>query len=109
MHRTLIVARMKPDAERTVAEVFARSDGTDLPRLVGVRSRTLYRFHDLYMHLIEADGPVGPAVDRVRDNALFRGINEELSEYIDAYDPTTWRGPADAMASEFYRWDDRSS
>jgi cyclase len=109
MHRTLIVARMKPDAERAVADVFARSDGTELPRLIGVRSRTLYRFHDLYMHLIEADAPVGPAVERVRDNALFRQVNEELSDYIDPYDPMTWRGPADAMASEFYRWDDRPS
>ncbi|MGC9668392.1 TcmI family type II polyketide cyclase [Planosporangium sp. 12N6] len=104
-HRTLIVARMKPESEGAVAEIFARSDRTDLPRLVGVRSRTLFRFHDLYMHLIEADSPVGPAVDRVRDDALFRRVNEELSAHIDPYDPATWRGPADAMATEFYRWE----
>jgi cyclase len=105
MFRTLIVARMKPQADPAVAGIFARSDDTDLPRLVGVRSRTLYRFHDLYMHLIEADSPVGPAVDRLRDDSLFRRVNEELSEYIDPYEPATWRGPADAMATEFYRWE----
>lgn len=109
MHRTLIVARMKPDAERAVAEVFARSDETELPHLIGVRSRTLFRFHDLYMHLIEADRPVGPAVEQVRHDALFRQVNEELSGYIAAYDPASWRSPADAMASEFYRWETRSS
>ncbi|GAA1825595.1 TcmI family type II polyketide cyclase [Planosporangium flavigriseum] len=105
MHRTLIVARMKPDAEQAVADVFARSDRTELPHLIGVRSRTLFRFHDLYMHLIEADRPVGPAVERVRDDALFQQINAELAAYIEAYDPATWRSPADAMASEFYRWE----
>ena len=107
MLRSLIVARMKPDAEGAVADIFSRSDKTELPRRVGVRSRTLYRFHDLYMHLIEAGAPVGPEVDRVRDDPLFRRVNEELSNHIDPYEPATWRSPADAMATEFYHWQTR--
>jgi hypothetical protein len=29
---------------------------------------------------------------------------EELSPYTSPYSPDTWRGPQDAMAKEFYRW-----
>jgi cyclase len=107
MDRTLIVARMAPADHEAVAGIFAASDDTELPRKVGVRSRTLFRFHDLYMHLVEADRPVGPAVAELREDPLFRKIDAELSQYIRAYDPGTWRSPADAMATAFYHreWD----
>ena len=105
MDRTLIVARMAPADQEAVAGIFAASDATDLPHRVGVRSRTLYTFHGLYMHLVEADRPVGPAVANLRDDPLFRKIDAELSQYVRAYDPQTWRSPADAMATPFYRWD----
>jgi cyclase len=105
MDRTLIVARMAPSDAAAVAGIFAASDRTELPHRVGVRSRTLYRFHDLYFHLIEADQPVGPAVAAVREDPLFRKIDAELSQYVRAYDPATWRSPADAMATPFYSWE----
>ena len=63
MEKTLIVARMRPGSEQDIASVFAASDATELPRRIGVQSRTLFRFHDLYMHLIEAEQPLSAAVD----------------------------------------------
>lgn len=105
MDRTLIVARMRPGAtEERIAEVFAASDDTELPRLVGVRSRTLFRFHDLYMHLIDADPTGGSTIEAVRHHPLFRQVSEDLNPYIAPYDPETWQAPADAMARSFYRW-----
>jgi cyclase len=105
MRHTLIVARIRSDArEEQIAEVFANSDTTELPRLAGVRARTLFRFHDLYMHLIEADSSTGPNIEAVRHHPLFQQVSKDLDPYIAPYDPRTWKSPADAMARGFYRW-----
>src|SRR6185312_6778244 len=37
MHRSLIVAKIVPGSDREVAEIWAESDATELPRLAGVR------------------------------------------------------------------------
>lgn len=104
MEKTLIVARMVPGSEQDIAGVFAASDATELPRRIGVRSRTLFRFHDLYMHLIEAEQPLSARVDDQREDPLFRDVSKNLSPFVSAYDPDTWRAPSDAMATAFYRW-----
>lgn len=103
-YRTLIVARMSPGSADQIASVFAESDRTELPELVGVRSRSLFQFEDLYLHYIEGDRPLGPAVAQVRDHPSFQQISKELLPFVTAYRPETWRGPADAMATEFYSW-----
>jgi cyclase len=105
MHRALIVARMKPGSAADVADVFAASDRGELPGLIGVTGRSLFQFGDVYLHLIEAERPPGPAVAKMADHPAFRDISDKLSAFIDAYDPETWRSPKDAMAHEFYRWD----
>ncbi|KWX04845.1 polyketide synthase [Carbonactinospora thermoautotrophica] len=91
------------DAER-VADIFAESDAGTLPRRIGVTRRSLFSFHGLYFHLIEAERDIGPALAVHRDDPDFLDINRRLSAYITAYDPQTWRGPRDAMAREFYTW-----
>ncbi|OHV36601.1 polyketide synthase [Pseudofrankia sp. EUN1h] len=103
-HRTLIVARMNPSDEQSVAEVFAESDGGELPHLVGVSRRELFAFHGLYFHLIEAEESIQAPLADVRDHPLFVDVNTKLAKYITAYDPATWRGPRDAMARSFYTW-----
>ncbi|MET8681493.1 TcmI family type II polyketide cyclase [Streptomyces sp. NPDC004647] len=105
MHRALIVARMKPGSAPDIADVFAASDLGELPQLIGVTGRSLFQFGDVYLHLIEADRPPGPAVAKVTAHPAFRDVSERLSPYVNAYDPETWRSPKDAMAHEFYRWE----
>lgn len=104
MHRTLIVARMKPDQASRVADIFAGSDATDLPHLIGVSRRTLFHFHDLYFHLVEADADIRPDLYKARTHPLYAQINEQLSHHISPYDPN-WQEPKDAMAVPFYRWE----
>ena len=104
MHQTLIVARMNPAAAPAVADIFAESDATDLPGLVGVTRRVLFSFHDLYFHLAQADEDITEPLYRARKNALFKDINTKLGRYISPYDPN-WREPKDAMASPFYVWE----
>jgi cyclase len=108
VHRSLIVARMDPADADAVAGIFARSDATDLPRIVGVSRRTLFRFHDLYFHLVEADGDITPSLYRARSHALYQDISTQLGRYVRPYDPN-WREPKDAMATPFYVWDSGDS
>jgi cyclase len=105
VHRTLIVARMKPGSAQHIADTFAASDQGELPGLIGVTGRSLFQFGELYLHLIEAERPPGPKVARLKDHPEFRGISDTLTAYVEAYDPVTWREPKDAMAQEFYRWE----
>jgi cyclase len=103
--RGLIVARIKPGSEEEVARIFAESDETDLPRITGVRHRSLYVLDDIYVHLVETDDDFAEMVDGVRDHELFKDISAKLDPFIQPYDPATWRSPKDAQAREFYRWE----
>lgn len=93
MHHALIVARMAPDSAPAIADVFAASDRGELPHLIGVKRRSLFQFGDVYMHLIEADQDPAPAIAKVVGHPEFRSVSEQLSAYVSAYDPQTWRSP----------------
>lgn len=103
--RGCIVARIKPGSEEEVAKIFAASDQSELPRLAGVRHRSLFVLDDIYIHYVETDEDFAEAVDQVRDHPAFREISRLLDEYITPYDPETWKSPKDAQAKEFYAWD----
>ncbi|MGP3936603.1 TcmI family type II polyketide cyclase [Nonomuraea sp. KM88] len=103
-HRTLIVAHMEASHADAIAGIFADSDATDLPHLIGVSRRTLFRFHDLYFHLVEADQDIKPDLDKARRHPLYLDVSQRLSEHVSPYDPN-WREPKDAMAIPFYTWE----
>ncbi len=103
--RGVIVARIKPGSEEKVAAIFAESDATELPGLVGVRHRSLFVLEDIYVHLVETDDEFDVSVAGVRNHALFQEISKKLEPYIAPYNPATWTGPKDATAREFYTWD----
>ena len=103
MHRTLIVARMDARDRDEIAGVFAESDATDLPRMIDVSRRTLFHFHDLYFHLVEAPSDVSPNLYEARSSALYRDVSAKLGRFISPYDPG-WKEPRDAMAEPFYVW-----
>jgi cyclase len=105
MHRSLIIARIRPGKESAVRQVFAESDATSLPRDVGVVHRSLYTLGDLYVHLVDVRGDARESLERARGLPAFRQISEDLKPYISAYDPSTWRSPHDAVAQQFYHWD----
>ena len=105
MHSTLIVARMDPAAADDVAGLFRDFDTTDMPHRMGTRRRQLFSYRGLYFHLQDfddADG--GERIEASKTDARFVRISADLKPFIEAYDPTTWRSPADAMAARFYSW-----
>jgi cyclase len=103
MHRSLIIAKILPDAQDDVAAIFAESDRTELPRIAGVRRRSLYRLGEVYAHLLETEAPGADAVARATAHPEFRRVSDELSRFVSPYLPS-WRGPEDARATLFYDW-----
>ncbi|WP_328552184.1 MULTISPECIES: TcmI family type II polyketide cyclase [unclassified Streptomyces] len=105
MHHALIVARMAPGSAPAISDVFAASDRGELPHLIGVDRRSLFQFGDVYLHLIESERDPAPAIAKIAGHPEFRSVSQELSAYVSAYDPQTWRSPKDAMAHCFYSWE----
>ncbi|WP_353945708.1 TcmI family type II polyketide cyclase [Streptomyces sp. HUAS MG91] len=105
MHSTLIVARMESHSAADVARLFGEFDGTDMPHLMGTRRRQLFAYRGLYFHLQDFDSEDGgERIEAARTDPRFVGISDDLKPFITAYDPATWRSPADAMAQRFYHW-----
>ncbi|WP_407564729.1 TcmI family type II polyketide cyclase [Streptomyces sp. 184] len=106
MHSTLIVARMATSAGDDVARLFTDFDATDMPHRMGTRRRQLFAFRGLYFHLQDFDSDDGgERIEGAKDDPRFVRISEDLKPHIEAYDPATWRSPADAMARRFYSWE----
>lgn len=103
MHRTLIIARLNTDDPARIADTFGDSDATDLPHMIGVSRRTLFTFHDLYLHLAEADQDIAPNLYQARSHPLYQDVNQRLAQFVRPYDPN-WAEPKDAMAQPIYVW-----
>ena len=103
MSQVMIIARMQPDHAPAVSEIFARSDATDMPHRIGVVDRSLYRFHELYVHVINFDRPVAEAMALAQQLPAFQTVSDQLRPFISPYAPD-WRSPRDAMADRFYTW-----
>lgn len=108
MYSTLIVARMRPESSADVAALFTGFDASDMPHRMGTVRRELFSYRGLYFHLQDFethDG--GDRIEAARTDPRFVGISNDLKPHIDAYDPGTWRSPADALATRFYHWSAR--
>jgi cyclase len=106
MHSNLIVARMSPESGARVAELFADFDKTEMPHRMGTRRRQLFAYRGLYFHLQDFDGDNGGRlIEEAKTDPRFVRISDDLKPFIEAYDPVTWRSPADAMATRFYHWE----
>jgi cyclase len=108
MHSTLIVARMDPSSKDDVARIFGEFDRSEMPHLMGTRRRELFSYRGLYFHLQDFESEQGgEAIEETKTHPLFVKVSADLKPFIEAYDPATWRSPADAMANRFYHWSAR--
>ncbi|GHF78717.1 TcmI family type II polyketide cyclase [Streptomyces filamentosus] len=105
MHSTLIVARMDLASTAEVGQLFAEFDATDMPHRMGTRRRQLFAYRGLYFHLQDFDVENGgELIEEAKTDPSFVKVSDDLKPFITAYDPKTWRSPADAMATRFYDW-----
>ena len=106
MHSNLILAKMDSRSSADVARLFGAFDETDMPHRMGTRRRQLFMFNGLYFHLQDFDDDNGgELIEQAKADPRFVRISQDLKPFIDAYDPATWRSPADAMARRFYTWE----
>lgn len=106
MYSSLIVARMELASSAEVAALFTKFDGTDMPHRMGTCRRQLFSYRGLYIHQQDfEDDNGGELIEQAKTDPRFIQISADLKPYIEAYDPATWRSPADAMATRFYRWE----
>ncbi|MDR7276791.1 TcmI family type II polyketide cyclase [Catenuloplanes atrovinosus] len=103
-YRALMVMRMDPAHADTVAELFREHDEGDMPQVVGISRRTLFRHHDLYLHLLEADHDVLDKLYAARSRPDFQQVNARLAAYLRRYAPDGWTELRDSMAQPFYTW-----
>jgi cyclase len=97
---------MDPRASRDVAKIFGDFDTTEMPHLMGTRRRQLFFYRGLYFHVQDFESENGgDRIERAKTDPRFVRVSDDLKPYIEAYDPATWRSPADAMATRFYHWE----
>ena len=85
--RGVIVAKIKPGSAEKVAEIFRESDDTDLPKLAGVRHRSLFILEDIYIHLVEMDEDFDQCGGGVRDHPPVPGDQQEARALHPALQP----------------------
>ncbi|MGH8906393.1 MAG: TcmI family type II polyketide cyclase [Egibacteraceae bacterium] len=103
-YRALMVMRMEPAHAQAVAEIFAKHDQGDMPHVVGISRRTLFQYHDLYMHLLEADTDILGKLYVARARPDFQDVNAQLENHLKRYHPEGWSELKHSMATPFYTW-----
>jgi hypothetical protein len=107
MQRVLFIDRMNPQDADEVARIWKAHDATGLPEEIGVARRQLYRFHGLYVHLVEARDDVDDDLtDRIfaaRGAREFVETRDALARFLTPYSPEFQNLKA-TRAEEFYRW-----
>jgi hypothetical protein len=102
-YRALMVRRWNPADRDRIAEIFAAHDRTELPAQIGATRRTLFGFHDLYFHLIEAEDDFRQRLFAAVQDQRFRVVDDELAGLLVPYVPDA-PSMAEAQAQPFYDW-----
>jgi hypothetical protein len=104
--RALMIRKMRPADAGAVAAAFADHDRTDMPVRLGLSGRTLFHYHGLYAHLVEAGHDVMGELAALRDDPAFVTVDRRVARYLEAYDPAR-PSMAEARARAFYDWERR--
>jgi hypothetical protein len=102
-YRALMVRRWNPADRDAIAEIFRQHDRTELPAQIGATRRTLFGFHDLYFHLIEAEDDFRARLFAAVKDDRFRVVDDQLATLLTPYDPDA-PTMAQAQAQPFYDW-----
>lgn len=104
-HRTLMIMRMNdPSVTDEIADIFTEHDRTSLPVELGASRRILFRYRDLYLHLIESDAELMPNLYAAREHPIFQRTNDRLAPLLSRYD-SEWAELKDSRAEIFYHWE----
>lgn len=102
-YRALMIRKMRPESAAEVARHFNAHDQTELPYELGATRRTLFRYHDLYLHLIEATDGFPDRLFAAQQRAEFQTIDNPLSRLLIPYRDGEL-SMRQAQAEPFYEW-----
>jgi hypothetical protein len=102
-YRALMIRRWDPAHRDRIAEIFRAHDETELPAQIGATRRTLFGYHDLYFHLIEAEDDFRERLFAAVGDQRFRTVDDELATLLTPYRADT-PSMAQAQAEPFYDW-----
>jgi aromatase len=100
LFRGVIVGRYQPGSESAIVDAFSRSDETDLPHLLGVKSRHIWVLGDIYLHLVEAQVSLPTVIKEYAQHPLFKAVKNEVDTYVQPLSPALNPG----VAKEIYHW-----
>lgn len=99
-YRGVIIGRYQAGSEEAIAQAFRQSDQTELPRMLGVKSRHVWVLGDIYMHFVEGAESLPSILKESSDHSLFKEIKANLDQYVQPLSPQLYPG----VAKEIYRW-----
>lgn len=105
LHRGVIIGRFQQGSEAAIADAFKRSDESELPRLLGVKSRHVWVLGDIYLHFVEAKASLPSVIKEYINHPLFKEIKAEVDVYVSPLSPELNPG----VGREIYRWTSTST
>jgi hypothetical protein len=100
VYRGVIIGRYQQGSEDAISQAFQHSDETDLPYILGVKSRHVWVLGDIYMHFVEGQSALPEILKEHAQDPLFKDVKAELDTYIKPLSPDLYPG----VAREIYRW-----
>lgn len=97
--RGIIIGRYEQGSEQAIVEAFRRSDATELPHLLHVRSRHIWVLGDIYVHFVEGTALPSVIKDYYR-HPLFMEVKAEVDQYVKPLSPDLNPG----VGKEIYSW-----
>lgn len=114
--RGVIVGRYQPGTEEKIVEAFRRSDETELPHLLGVKSRHVWVQGEVYLHFVEGQFSLKTILKEYARHPLFLEVKAELDQYVSLLYPDlpaaareiyTWRNPREIQSFPQQRIEER--
>lgn len=100
LHRGVIIGRYQSGSEAEIAEAFKRSDETELPHLLGVKSRHIWVLGDIYMHFVEAEASLPRVIKEYAQHPLFKAVKQDVDVFVQPLSPELNPG----VGREIYSW-----
>ena len=100
VYRGMIIGRYLDGSEPQIADAFRRSDETDLPHLLGVKSRHVWVLGGIYLHFVEGQSSLPTILKDYVNHPLFTAIKAEMDTYVQPLSPEHNPG----VAREIYHW-----
>jgi aromatase len=100
LYRGVIIGRYQEGSEDAITCAFQRSDETELPHLLGVKSRHVWVLGNIYMHFVEGQSTLPEILKAHAKDPLFQEVKADLDTYVKPLTPDLYPG----VAREIYRW-----